>query len=141
MRIEYNLGVELVKKREHIWGDMTWFDTERNTQLVPVIKSGNYIEEPNYVEIADQDWVSIEVNLDKTLVQTVYSPDSIFVGLTKIGALFALSKIFIIFSVFHEYRFEKQLERDTEEICSDLEKSHNDGYQVNNHLTTMTIEE
>jgi hypothetical protein len=27
MRIEYNLGVELVKKREHIWGDKTWFDT------------------------------------------------------------------------------------------------------------------
>ena len=106
-----------------------------------MIKSGNYIEEPNYVEIADQDWVSIEVNLDKTLVQTVYSPDSIFVGLTKIGALFALSKIFIIFSVFLEYRFEKQLERDTEEICSDLEKSHNYSYQVNIHLTTMTIEE
>jgi hypothetical protein len=27
MRIEYNLGLEMVKKREHIWGDSTWFDT------------------------------------------------------------------------------------------------------------------
>jgi hypothetical protein len=71
----------------------------------------------------------------------VYSPDSIFVGLTKIGALFALSKIFIIFSVFHEYRFEKQLEKDTEHIYADLESSHNEGYQVNNHLTTMTLDE
>jgi hypothetical protein len=58
----------------------------------------------------------------------VYSPDSIFVGLTKIGALFALSKIFIIFSVFHEYRFEKQLDKDTEQICADLESSQNEGF-------------
>ncbi len=102
-----------------------------------MIKSGNYLEDPN---IEDQDCVSIEVILDKTLVQTVYSPESIFVGLTKIGALFALSKIFIVFSVFHEYRFEKRLEKDTEQICADLESSHNEGYQVNNHLTTMTME-
>ena len=106
-----------------------------------MIKSGNYLEQPNYEVFDDQDWVSIEVNLEKTLVQTVYSPDSIFVGLTKIGALFALSKIFTIFTAFHEYRFERQLEKDTEQVCADLESSKGEGYQVNNHLTTMTLEE
>lgn len=38
-----------------------------------------------------------------------YTPQDIFSYLGKLGALIALSRIFILFSLYHQYRFEHQL--------------------------------
>lgn len=53
------------------------------------------------------------MELDQQLLETVYTPDSLMTALTKIGAVVALSKVFVFFSLMHEYRFEKKLEKET----------------------------
>lgn len=40
---------------------------------------------------------------------TTYTPENIFNCLAKIGAFIALARVFVIFSIYHEYRFEKKL--------------------------------
>ncbi len=41
------------------------------------------------------------------------TPDSIFFGLAKLGALIGLTRIFALFTMYHEWRFEKKLEKET----------------------------
>ena len=48
-------------------------------------------------------------------METYYTPESIFVGLTKLGSLIALSRIFVLFSFYHEWLFEKRLAQETKE--------------------------
>jgi hypothetical protein len=41
--------------------------------------------------------------------------------LTKIGSLIALSRIFVLFSYYHEWLFEKKLAQETKEALQDNE--------------------
>jgi hypothetical protein len=43
-------------------------------------------------------------------VVTEYTPDNFFTCLAKIGAFLALGRIFMVVALYHEFRFESELE-------------------------------
>lgn len=48
--------------------------------------------------------------LTEPIVVTEYTPDNFFTCLAKIGAFLALGRIFMVVALYHEYRFESELE-------------------------------
>jgi hypothetical protein len=65
------------------------------------------------MEESPESEIQFDFEFRDKLIRSVYTPDSIFVGLTKIGAIVALTKVFVLFSMYHEYRFEKRLQEET----------------------------
>ena len=59
--------------------------------------------------------LQLQFGFDNLYFETYYTPESIFTGLTRLGALIALSRIFIFFTFYHEWRFERQLQREITE--------------------------
>ncbi len=70
----FELSLEIVKIRNHLFGETEMFDTQSNTNIVPVIKTLNHTERPNTPYFGDEDWVSIEIYLDKSVIHSVYTP-------------------------------------------------------------------
>jgi hypothetical protein len=59
--------------------------------------------------------LQLQFGFDNLYFETSYTPASLFTGLTRLGALIALSRIFVFFSLYHEWRFERQLQREITE--------------------------
>jgi hypothetical protein len=59
--------------------------------------------------------LQLQFGFDNLYFETSYTPESLFSGLTRLGALIALSRIFIFFTFYHEWRFERQLQREITE--------------------------
>jgi len=100
--------MEFNRKKNHLFGESEFFDTKSNTEIIPTIWKFK-LEDVDVTPLSfeEKGVYLIDVLLDNMMINSVYTPDSIFDFLTKIGALVALTKIFVIFSIFHEYRFEK----------------------------------
>jgi hypothetical protein len=50
--------------------------------------------------------------LTEPIIVKDFTPDNIFTALGKIGAFLALARLFIFISLYHEFRFEKNLEKE-----------------------------
>jgi hypothetical protein len=73
-------------------------------------------------EGVDESEIQFDFEFREKLIRSVYTPDSIFVGLTKIGAIMALTKVFVLFSMYHEYRFERELQEEEGEEGEEEER-------------------
>jgi hypothetical protein len=106
--------MEFNRKKNHLFGTSDFFDTKYNTEIIPTIWKFS-LEDRDITPLSfeEKGVFLIDVLPDNMMINSVYTPDSIFDLLTKIGALVALAKIFVVFSLYHEYRFEKQLSKET----------------------------
>jgi hypothetical protein len=55
-------------------------------------------------------------SLDAIYLESIYTPDNLFMAFVKIGSILALSKIFSFFQMYHENRINKYIEEETNEI-------------------------
>ena len=52
------------------------------------------------------------LDVERKMFEETIEPDSFLVGITKIGALLGLLRIFALFSSLHEWQFERKLARE-----------------------------
>ena len=60
-----------------------------------------------------QDLYTFQMSFDDQLLETMFTPDSLMAALTKVGALLGLTRIFVMFNLYHRWIFEKALEKET----------------------------
>jgi len=60
-----------------------------------------------------QDLYTFQITIDDQMLETIFTPDSLLAALTKVGALLGLTRIFVLFNMYHQWSFEKAIEKDT----------------------------
>jgi hypothetical protein len=53
------------------------------------------------------------MSFDDQLLETIFTPDSFLAALTKVGALLGLTRVFMLFNMYHQWSFEKTIEKET----------------------------
>lgn len=56
---------------------------------------------------------TFQMSFDDQLLETIFTPDSFLAALTKVGALLGLTRIFVLFNMYHQWSFEKEIEKET----------------------------
>lgn len=72
-----------------------------------------------------QDLYTFQLSFDDQLLETIFTPDSLLAALTKLGALLGLTRVFVLFRMYHQWSFEKVIEKET-----DIPASHDSTTRV-----------
>ena len=75
--------------------------------------TGVQVESQVYDFNRGQDLYTFQISIDDQLLETIFTPDSLLAALTKVGALLGLTRIFVLFNMYHQWSFEKAIEKDT----------------------------
>ena len=59
-----------------------------------------------------ENFVGIAFHINEVIQQKTIEPESLFSALAKIGGVLGLMRIFSLFRIFHEIRFEDQLNKE-----------------------------
>jgi len=99
--------VGIIRTTSDILGDVFGFlglsnTFEKHSQINKIVKQVPY-------KLRGKDFV-FSFYLTEPIVVTDYTPENIFTCLAKIGAFFALGRVFVLVSLYNEYKFEKGLE-------------------------------
>jgi hypothetical protein len=65
-----------------------------------------------------QDLYTFQMSFDDQLLETIFTPDSLLAALTKVGALLGLTRVFVLFNMYHQWSFEKAIEKETNILSS-----------------------
>ena len=84
-----------------------WERSGHPTSLLHSVKVQQFQEGSN--QIVAFDTIRVEVYFSKQLESITRYPESIVMGLVKIGGLLALFKIFLVLQCLNKYRFERDV--------------------------------
>jgi hypothetical protein len=97
-----------------IWGDTFSFLGLENT-----FTSSFFFDSRIYVDMSlmpaatGQPYLVILLNFDEQVTVTVTQPETIFNCMIQIGGLIGLVKFFNLFTLYHQFKFEKELHQQT----------------------------
>ena len=97
-----------------IWGSSLQLFGLKNDYDVSFTLDQHYTFSPAFYSTQDKQQSSLEIHftLERKMLEDVIEPDSIVVGITKVGALLGLLKVFSFFNAYHEWQFERKLARE-----------------------------
>lgn len=80
--------------------------------------TGVQVESQVYDFNRGQDLYTFQISIDDQLLETIFTPDSFMAALTKVGALLGLTRIFVLFNMYHQWSFEKEIAKETNTAAS-----------------------
>jgi hypothetical protein len=92
-----------------IWGDTFSFIGLENSYTTSFFFDSRIYVDMSLLPAAAQPSLLILLNFDEQVTVTVTQPETIFNCMIQIGGLIGLVKFFNLFTIYHQFKFEKEL--------------------------------